>query len=45
MKSTMPSAAVADEILTEARHLGYAHRDLASIHDVLARTAVQGVAA
>jgi 3-hydroxyisobutyrate dehydrogenase-like beta-hydroxyacid dehydrogenase len=35
----LPSAAVADEVLTEARHLGYGHRDLAALHDVLARTA------
>ena len=35
----LPSAAVADQILTRARDLGYAHRDLASLHDVLANTA------
>jgi 3-hydroxyisobutyrate dehydrogenase-like beta-hydroxyacid dehydrogenase len=35
----VPSATVADEILTRARDLGYAHRDLASLHDVLASTA------
>jgi 3-hydroxyisobutyrate dehydrogenase-like beta-hydroxyacid dehydrogenase len=35
----LPSAAVADEMLDRARDLGYAHRDLASLHDVLARTA------
>jgi 3-hydroxyisobutyrate dehydrogenase-like beta-hydroxyacid dehydrogenase len=35
----LPSATVADEMLTEARNLGYAHRDLASLHDVLAHTA------
>lgn len=35
---SLPSAAVADEVLTEARNLGYAHRDLASIHNVLANT-------
>ena len=34
----LPSATVADEILTKARQLGYGHRDLASIHNVLART-------
>jgi 3-hydroxyisobutyrate dehydrogenase-like beta-hydroxyacid dehydrogenase len=32
----LPSATVADEILTTARNLGYAHRDLASLHNVLA---------
>ena len=41
----LPSATVADEILTEARQLGYGHRDLASIHNVLARTVVRGAAA
>jgi 3-hydroxyisobutyrate dehydrogenase-like beta-hydroxyacid dehydrogenase len=35
-----PTAAVADEILTEAEELGYAHRDIAALHEVLARTAV-----
>jgi 3-hydroxyisobutyrate dehydrogenase-like beta-hydroxyacid dehydrogenase len=34
----LPSATVADHVLTEARHLGYAHRDLAALHDVLAQT-------
>jgi 3-hydroxyisobutyrate dehydrogenase-like beta-hydroxyacid dehydrogenase len=37
----LPSTAVADQILTTARNLGYAHRDLASLHEVLARTAAQ----
>jgi 3-hydroxyisobutyrate dehydrogenase-like beta-hydroxyacid dehydrogenase len=31
----LPSAAVADEMLTRARELGYGHRDLASLHEVL----------
>jgi 3-hydroxyisobutyrate dehydrogenase-like beta-hydroxyacid dehydrogenase len=35
----VPSATVADEVLGKARDLGYAHRDLASLHDVLSRTA------
>jgi 3-hydroxyisobutyrate dehydrogenase-like beta-hydroxyacid dehydrogenase len=35
-----PTAAVADEILTEAEKLGYAHRDIAALHEVLARTPV-----
>jgi 3-hydroxyisobutyrate dehydrogenase-like beta-hydroxyacid dehydrogenase len=34
----LPSAAVADEMLTRARELGYAHRDLAALHEVLAQT-------
>jgi len=33
----LPSAAVADEMLTEARRLGYGQRDLASLHEVLAQ--------
>jgi 3-hydroxyisobutyrate dehydrogenase-like beta-hydroxyacid dehydrogenase len=32
----LPSAAVADEVLSTARRLGYTHRDLASLHEVLA---------
>jgi 3-hydroxyisobutyrate dehydrogenase-like beta-hydroxyacid dehydrogenase len=35
----LPSAAVADQLLTIARALGYEHRDLASLHEVLARVA------
>ena len=34
----LPSAAVADQMLTEARRLGYGHRDLAALHEVLAET-------
>jgi 3-hydroxyisobutyrate dehydrogenase-like beta-hydroxyacid dehydrogenase len=34
---TVPSAAVADEILTRAEGLGYGHRDIAGIHEVLAQ--------
>jgi 3-hydroxyisobutyrate dehydrogenase-like beta-hydroxyacid dehydrogenase len=34
----LPSAAVADEMLTRARELGYAHRDLAALHQVLTHT-------
>jgi len=35
----LPSAAIADQMLTKAGELGYAHRDLASLHQVLAKTA------
>jgi 3-hydroxyisobutyrate dehydrogenase-like beta-hydroxyacid dehydrogenase len=35
----LPSAAIADQILTRAGELGYARRDLASLHQVLAKTA------
>ncbi|HWD11548.1 MAG TPA: NAD(P)-dependent oxidoreductase [Solirubrobacteraceae bacterium] len=36
---TLPSAAVAQEMLVKASELGYAHRDLAALHEVLALTA------
>lgn len=35
----LPSAGVADRMLTTAGELGYAHRDLASLHEVLAELA------
>jgi 3-hydroxyisobutyrate dehydrogenase-like beta-hydroxyacid dehydrogenase len=35
----LPSAAVADEMLGRASELGYAHRDLAALHQVLAESA------
>ena len=35
----LPSAAIADEMLTRASELGYAHRDLAALHEVLAELA------
>jgi len=34
----LPSAAVADEMLARARELGYEHRDLAALHEVLAKS-------
>jgi 3-hydroxyisobutyrate dehydrogenase-like beta-hydroxyacid dehydrogenase len=34
----LPSAAVADQMLVRASELGYAHRDLAALHEVLAET-------
>jgi 3-hydroxyisobutyrate dehydrogenase-like beta-hydroxyacid dehydrogenase len=37
----LPSATVADQILTRARNLGYANHDLASLHAVLAETAAE----
>jgi 3-hydroxyisobutyrate dehydrogenase-like beta-hydroxyacid dehydrogenase len=36
----LPSAAVAGEMLTKASELGYAHRDLAALHAVLAKPPV-----
>jgi 3-hydroxyisobutyrate dehydrogenase-like beta-hydroxyacid dehydrogenase len=41
----LPSAAVADEMLARASELGYAHRDLASLHEVLAQSPVGTVGA
>ena len=35
----LPSAAVADELLTTAEDLGYTHRDIASVHELLGRLA------
>ena len=35
----LPTTAVADDVLTTARHLGYEHRDIASLFDVLAQVA------
>lgn len=37
----LPSAAVAAEMLARASDLGYAHRDLAALHEVLAKSAAQ----
>jgi 3-hydroxyisobutyrate dehydrogenase-like beta-hydroxyacid dehydrogenase len=34
----LPSAAVANEMLLRACELGYAHRDLAALHQVLAES-------
>jgi 3-hydroxyisobutyrate dehydrogenase-like beta-hydroxyacid dehydrogenase len=34
----LPSAAVADELLTKASELGYGQRDIAALHEVLAQT-------
>jgi hypothetical protein len=39
-RSAIGSPNVADEILTEAESLGYAHRDIAALHEVLTRTPV-----
>jgi 3-hydroxyisobutyrate dehydrogenase-like beta-hydroxyacid dehydrogenase len=34
----LPTAAVADDVLTRARELGYGHRDIAALFEVLAQT-------
>ena len=38
----LPSAAVADELLTRASELGHGHHDIAALYDVLAQTSVDG---
>jgi 3-hydroxyisobutyrate dehydrogenase-like beta-hydroxyacid dehydrogenase len=40
--SPLPSAKVADTVLTKAEELGYSHRDIASMHQLLAELATQG---
>jgi 3-hydroxyisobutyrate dehydrogenase-like beta-hydroxyacid dehydrogenase len=37
----LPTAGVADEILSKAEELGYTHRDIASMHQVLGQLAKQ----
>jgi 3-hydroxyisobutyrate dehydrogenase len=37
LATPLPTAAVADEILTRADQLGYGHRDIAAVHEVLAQ--------
>jgi len=39
----LPTAAVADEILTKAEQLGYTHRDIASFNEVLAQLSAENV--
>jgi 3-hydroxyisobutyrate dehydrogenase-like beta-hydroxyacid dehydrogenase len=36
----LPSAAVADKLFTKASELGYGHRDVASLFEVLGRVGV-----
>jgi 3-hydroxyisobutyrate dehydrogenase-like beta-hydroxyacid dehydrogenase len=40
----LPAAAAADQMLSRASELGYAHRDIAALHEVLARTAGEALA-
>ncbi len=44
LATPLPTAAVADEILTRADELGYGHRDIAALHEVLAHLPEGGVA-
>lgn len=39
LATPLPSAEVADGVLTDAEELGYAGRDLATVHQVLAQLA------
>ena len=45
LATPLPTAAVADEILTRAHQLGYGHRDIAAVHEVLAHLSAASVAA
>ena len=45
LATPLPAAAAADEILTRADDLGYGHRDIAAIHEVLAKLSAASVAA
>ncbi len=42
LASLSPSAAVADDLLTKAEELGYTHRDIAGLHNVLATLSDDG---
>lgn len=41
-QTPLPTTAVADEILTQADQLGYGHRDIAALHEVLAQLSPDG---
>jgi len=41
LATPVPTATVADRMLTRAGELGYEHRDIAALHEVLARTPVE----
>jgi 3-hydroxyisobutyrate dehydrogenase len=41
----LPTAGVADEILTQGEELGYTRRDIATVHDLLAHLTSNAVAA
>jgi len=44
LTTPLPTAAVADEILTRADQLGYGHRDIAAVHEVLAKLSADSTA-
>jgi 3-hydroxyisobutyrate dehydrogenase len=45
LATPLPTAAVADELLGRAHKLGYGHRDIAAVHEVLAHLSASNVAA
>ncbi len=45
LATPLPTAAVADEILARSHQLGYGHRDIAAVHEVLAHLSADSVAA
>ena len=45
LATPLPTAAVADETLTQAGQLGYRHRDIAALHEALAQLPAAGAAA
>jgi 3-hydroxyisobutyrate dehydrogenase-like beta-hydroxyacid dehydrogenase len=44
VSAPLPSAAVADEVLSQAEGLGFAHQDIASVHQVLEQLAAKAPA-
>jgi 3-hydroxyisobutyrate dehydrogenase-like beta-hydroxyacid dehydrogenase len=45
LATPLPTAAVADEILAQASQLGYGHRDIAALREVLAKLSADTVPA
>ena len=45
LAAPLPTAAVADEILAQAERLGYGHRDIAALHEVLTQVSAAAVTA
>ena len=45
LATPLPTAAVADESLARSHQLGYGHRDIAAVHEVLAHLSADGVVA
>jgi 3-hydroxyisobutyrate dehydrogenase-like beta-hydroxyacid dehydrogenase len=43
LETPLPTAAIADDVLTQADRLGYGDRDIAALHEVLARLSPTGV--